>query len=379
MIKANINNIYSFLPPGVDQFGFQIVRNTEYAKYLAEIVGAEYSGMISTNTRLPSDSYLFSFCPVTVEQYDQLQIDPTRLWGGMVKFSFPLKGIIHPLVKDTQSVPANFPREFSEKLYEQHLSVPGITCFSKKDIRRAYFDLSKDGFIVRLKDSHGSGTVKQYRLENLARLEEILFGYQDGYIERSGMLVELNIVDPEGSALPDSYSIGVLEILGNVYSYIGHQKIVDSGLFGYLGTRLSLYNGGFKEEISSHGLYQIIEKKANSMIQLITEYKPFRVGSRLNADLIYGVFEREDLQETISQKPEMYFTEISTYPGGATAGELVAVRYLNENPNKRSITIDSLTDHAYTGLYDRDYVKIFCDTVDPILGHTRVGAVIVDE
>lgn len=256
-------------------------RNGLVAKYIAEYLGIPYSGEMGI-----VENNVYYVPPVTQERGSLVAsvVKNSEDFYGLIvdDYNHVGKSILHMSV--TQRVPNFYSFDFAKSV--ENLVIPGISIFSRDDLRKGYLALRRFGkFDARLKlsdksDGHGQFLIKTP--EDLMRCSKEI---DDEYIKNKGFILEANLEEAK------TISIGFAILGRNMFSFMAIQKndiAPEDGRNRYVGANVRVVKGEIDNllNISEND----IEKEAVEVGRSFYErYKSFNpIASRLSFDFLYG-------------------------------------------------------------------------------------------
>lgn len=340
-------DVITYIPDGETKDEFALQRNNELARLFAELTGRTLLINGELSTVLPEGAVLFPHASITLEEAARLGVTSERqIFGAASEKLHSLKSIFHAPIPEYECLPDNFPFEFQRSAQLAGLVLPGFSCFTRGDVLRGFDLLDESGFTVRVKDPQGSFGMKQYIVKDRYELDEVLGGFDDAKLRQFGIVLEANLVHPETeSTEPESYSAGWIIIDGQQYSYVGVQRIGDNPNVEhrYLGTKLYMVRGGVQNLIGRLDS-PILDDVVGQLVGVADSIRmlPNLICSRYNFDFLRGRVQMKN--GVLISKPVMAVTDQSFRVGGASIGELLGKRVLDENP-ERELVIASANIH----------------------------------
>ncbi|MBZ8140013.1 biotin carboxylase [Rubrivivax gelatinosus] len=304
-------------PPGHDHQS-----KARVAAGLAELLGYDYVGDYAALGPTHRPVYLVPRDTLTQAEALRLGVrGPADLFGGVVPQPFvATKLITHPASGDAPP-PAGWSAAFCHAVRDAVL--PGCSCFSAADLRRAATRLLHRG-AVRLKDPGGVGGLGQWVVHDGAELERVLAELDPRAIERHGLVAEANLRDVS------TMSVGQVRVGEWLASYYGSQRLTRNrdGQEVYGGSDLVVVRGGF-DALLQHELPSAVRlgiEQALSYHHAAIEFFPGLHASRANYDVAQGLDESGRWRSGVLEQ--------SWRIGGASGAELVALQALRDDPRR---------------------------------------------
>ena len=225
---------------GDDPASHEAMTRAAMSRKIAKLKGYEFVEKYDPAMRGESHVYFVPDDTLTVAHARNLGIvSEDDLFGGVVPFPFvATKTITHPLVDADAYVPAGWSHRVSQRM--QDVALPGYAAFSIADARRAGARMLERG-AVRVKPARGIGGNGQFKVSDLAALEEVLERMDPTELAQFGLVIEQNLEDVT------TYSVGSVHVSGQTVTYCGTQRLTTNshGAEVYGGSDLLVARGNF--------------------------------------------------------------------------------------------------------------------------------------
>jgi hypothetical protein len=333
--RSSANTCLSEAPAGsrsvvtwnVDPQGFcsehERATRAHFAQRLAALMGCSFAG--AYDERQPYGCVPYFVPSDTVVDPAQARamgiVDMDDLFGGVVPYAFvATKAITHPLPGIDALRPVGWSTRLASEIGDTVL--PGFSCFSGEEARRAGRALLADG-VVRIKPVSATGGRGQVVVRSADALDRCIDAMDEAGIATRGLVLEANLEDPR------TRSVGQLRVTHSVVSYCGEQRMTrdNAGQEVYGGSDLTLVRGDFDALIDSvepsPSLRRAIEQ-ARRYHRAITDCYCGFFASRVNYDVAQGVDGQGRWHSGVLEQ--------SWRVGGATGAEIAALEVFRRNP-----------------------------------------------
>jgi hypothetical protein len=312
----------------VDPQGFcsehECATRAHFAQRLAALMGYAFAGAYDEQLPygcapyfVPSDTVVD---PAQARAMGITGVDD--LFGGVVPHAFvATKAITHPLPGIDALRPVGWSTRLAAEIGDAVL--PGFSCFSGEEARKAGRALLADGF-VRVKPVSATGGRGQVVVRSADALDQCIDAMDEAGIAPGGLVLEANLEDPR------TRSVGQLKVAHSVVSYCGEQRMTrdNAGQEVYGGSDLTLVRGDFDALIDSVApsppLRRAIEQ-ARRYHRAVTDCYGGFFASRVNYDVAQGVDGRGRWHSGVLEQ--------SWRVGGATGAEIAALEVFRRNPD----------------------------------------------
>jgi hypothetical protein len=316
----------------VDPRGFcsehERVTRTHFARRLADLMGCSFAGAYDARHPYRGAPYFVPSDTVTdPAQARAMGIAGVNdLFGGVVPHAFvATKAISHPLPDAHASRPAGWSVRFASEIGDAAL--PGFSCFSVEEARRAGRALLADGS-VRVKPVIATGGRGQFVVASIDALDRCIDAMDEAAIAAHGLVLETNLEDPR------TRSVGQLTVAHMMVSYCGEQRTIrdNTGAEVYGGSDLTLVRGDFDALIAgvapSPPLRRAIEQARRYHRAVADCYCGF-FASRVNYDVAQGADGRGRWRSGVLEQ--------SWRVGGATGAEIAALEAFQDDPARQRV------------------------------------------
>lgn len=321
--QGNTPSTVVVYPCRTDVCRHEIATQDALAKRIADVRGDDYGGMF--NPALQYDRPLY-FVPndtlVRTAVSGGLQIDgEDDLFGGVVPHAFvATKTITHPLPSSASRSPEGWSEDFCRRVHD--VVLPGYSAFSRRDALKAGKQLLERG-PVRMKKPSGIGGMGQSVVPDILRLEEELERLDAKEMERIGLVLERNLMEPE------TRSVGQVRVGNFLATYCGTQRLTldNRGTEVYGGSDLIVVRGGFDELLQlplGQHVHVAIAQARTYHAAAIACY-PGMFASRCNYDIAQGVDEEGRWYSGVLEQ--------SWRIGGASGAEIAALEAFRDDPS----------------------------------------------
>jgi len=280
--------------------------------------------------------------------------DRSDILGGVVPaFFIGTKGITHGLVDDDAERPPEWSFDMVRLIGDAAL--PGYTAFSHADAARAGRALLARG-AVRIKDVCGKAGLGQLVVRDAAELDAALASEDADELARCGIVLEENLRDVV------TYSVGVVELGGNMISYWGSQNLTTDhqGREVYGGSDLTVVRGDFaalaKLDMPDN-LAQAVRCAAIFDEAAHAAY-PDIILTRRNYDVIEGT--------DASGARRIGVLEQSWRVGGASGAEIAAFEAFQAEPQLTQVRCSTV--EVYDIITPPAGATVYYQGVDPVAG-----------
>ncbi len=280
--------------------------------------------------------------------------DRSDILGGVVPaFFIGTKGITHGLVDDDADCPPEWSFDMARLMGDAAL--PGYTAFSHADAGKAGRLLLAKG-PVRIKDVCGKAGLGQVVVRDAAELDAALALEDATDLAHCGIVLEENLTDVV------TYSVGVVELAGEIISYWGSQNLTTDhkGREVYGGSDLFVVRGGFaalaKLDLPQH-LARAVRCAAIFDQAAHTAY-PGLILTRRNYDVIEGI--------DAAGNRRIGVLEQSWRVGGASGAEIAALEAFHAEPDTMQVRCSTV--EVYDLVTPPVGATLYYQGVDPVVG-----------
>lgn len=344
----------------------ELATHRRLARSLAELLGCRYDGDFEPRAGDRSPCY---FVPNdTIVGIGLARRYGIRgegdLFGGVVPFPFVAsKAITHALVGPDAAAPRGWNERFAERV--RHVVLPGHTAFARADARIAARRLLREG-PVRIKPASGVGGAGQSLASNEREFEERMASIGDEAIERSGVVIERNLVEAT------TYSIGLLSLGALRVGYFGTQCTTRNrhGSEVYGGSTITAMRGGLaavERAVCDEPSVRRAVAMARAYHEAALACFPGLLASRCNYDVVEG--------RDADGRPVSGVLEQSWRIGGASGAEVLALQALCREPSVASVCASTIEVHGAGVAVPEGATVLFRgvdDTLGPITKYARV-------
>lgn len=252
------------------------------------------------------------------------------LFGGVVSHPFlATKIITHPLVDADASRPTGWCTRFAAEI--SAATLPGFSCFSREEARKAGRKLLQSGAAVRVKPSGATGGRGQVVARDVHALDRCLDAMDRAALAVHGVVLEENLERPM------TFSVGQVTVAQMLVSYYGRQRLTrdNVGEEVYGGSDLNVVRGGFEALLAADlapRLRHAIEQARRYHGAVIDCYPDF-FASRVNYDVAQGIGSRSAWRSGVLEQ--------SWRAGGATGAELRALESFRRHPERARVRTSS--------------------------------------
>ncbi|WP_416460690.1 DUF3182 family protein [Rubrivivax gelatinosus] len=321
---------------------------------LAALLGWDYVGELRELDRGEAPVYLVPRETLTLAEARRLGVHgPTQVFGGVVPQAFVATKTITHCAAPHATVPLGWSSAFGRAV--QQAVLPGRSCFSVADARRAALRLLRRGG-VRLKDPGGVGGLGQWVLHDAGELDRVLASMDPQAVARHGLVVEINLHDVT------TMSVGQVCVGAWQASYYGTQRLTRNrdGQEVYGGSDLVVVRGGFdtllRRELPSAVRLGI--EQALAYHRAAEACFPGFFASRANYDVAQGLDDAGRWRSGVLEQ--------SWRIGGASGAELAALQAFQADPALR--LVHASTHEVHGGAEVPSGALVLYDGVDAELG-----------
>lgn len=303
---------------------------------LAALLGWDYAGELRDLDRDDVPLYLVPRDTLTLAEARRLGVrGPTQMFGGVVPQAFVATKTITHAAPPQSPLPLGWSPAFGRAV--QQAVLPGCSCFSIADARRAALRLLRRGG-VRLKDPGGVGGLGQWVPQDGTELDRVLDSLDAQAVARHGLVVEANLHDVT------TMSVGQVCVGPWQASYYGTQRLTRNrdGQEVYGGSDLVVVRGGFdtllRRELPSAVRLGI--EQALAYHRAAETCFPGFFASRANYDVAQGLDDAGRWRSGVLEQ--------SWRIGGASGAELAALQAFQADPALRLVHASTHEVHGGT-------------------------------
>ena len=331
--------VVTFTPSGIPEpYNTYISeRNANVGGHLAKIQGIEFTGEYTDSQLDTKHKYYVPAKTLQSEIAEELGIRTSQdLYGGVVEHHiFATKAILHPTLYPNSPKPNVYPANFTTRIVEMGLVLPGYTTFdpSFNEAQEIFNRLQQQGFNVRLKEPDQSDGDGQLRVADQSDLAKTIARYHPEYVVCKGIVLEANMEEAT------TVSVGQTTIAGRDYSHIAFQKdIRDKGRTMYGGAVMRIFRKGLDHLAQNHFQESHIAIAVQQSYQMYEAYGDLDPKlSRASFDILQGYDARGNFSSGV--------TDQTFRLGGSSPAEVLAIEYLNTNPNADFIDAEVTLDY----------------------------------
>lgn len=306
-----------------DVCSHEIKTQDNLTERIAAVRGDEYAG--SYDPAYPYDRPLY-FVPndtlVQAELDGALKIAGLDdLFGGVVPYAFvATKTITHALPPSATRFPEGWSEEFGRRVHD--VVLPGYSAFSRSDALTAGRILLERA-PVRVKKPDGIGGLGQSVVSHIGQLEAELERLDAKKLERIGLVLERNLIQPE------TRSVGQVRVGKFLITYCGTQRLTTDNRGGevYGGSDLIIVRGDFDDllQLPLGQQVHVAISQARTYHAGAMACFPGMFASRCNYDIAQGVDEEGRWYSGVLEQ--------SWRIGGASGAEVAALEAFRNDPS----------------------------------------------
>lgn len=306
-----------------DLCSHEIATQANLAERIAAVRGNSYGG--NYDPACPYDRPLY-FVPndtlIRPEMDGMLEIGGVEdLFGGVVPYAFAAtKTITHALPPSATRFPEGWSEEFGRRVHD--VVLPGYSVFSRRDALAAGRILLARG-PIRVKKPSGIGGLGQSMVSRIEQLEDELERLDAKEMERIGLVLERNLVQPE------TRSVGQVRVGEFLITYCGTQRLTanNRGSEVYGGSDLIIVRGDFDDLLQLPLGQQVHVAISQARTYHAAAMACFRgmFASRCNYDIAQGVDEDGRWYSGVLEQ--------SWRIGGASGAEIAALEAFRDDPS----------------------------------------------
>ncbi|MFO2464509.1 DUF3182 family protein [Pseudomonas sp. 15FMM2] len=306
--------------------------NIKLARWLAQILGLEYSGSYNPQLHANPDVYLVP-TQTLVGPAQALSLGvkgPEDLWGGYVDHDFICtKAISHGLGSLDAIAPEGWSSEFSEKV--RAVVLDGVSVFAWEDARDAAEQMLYGG-PIRLKPVHACAGRGQEVIRSLDEFDGVLARPDAARLFGAGVVLEQDLREVV------THSVGQSFIGGHVLSYCGKQFLTEDGQGEtvYGGSELLVVQGYYENLLALElpDDVRLAITQAQVFDNAADEAYPGFYASRRNYDIAQGLDNKGH--------PRSGVLEQSWRIGGASSAEIAALQSFIDSPGQTAVYASSV-------------------------------------
>lgn len=304
------------------------------AETIARLLSCNFEGKYCAGRPFAGTTFYVPDDSLLPEEASALGIQhPEEFYGGIVPFPFvKTKVISHGLLDSNSAHPVGWSFDFSDRV--RGVVLRGYTAFSHEDARRATARLLAHG-PVRIKSPLGASGKGQKVVRSLPELDDLKESWDANDLKEYGLVLEEDIHNKR------TLSVGLVNLRDMTVSYCGMQRMTkdNNGHSIYGGSTLLCVRGAWDalENLPLTRNLRLAVRQAKIYDQAMEEYQGF-IASRRNYDVGQGDDDRGNWKSGVF--------ESSWRVGGATAAELLAIKFFLEDPNLMTIRVSHREEYG---------------------------------
>jgi len=321
-------------------------RNSNVARHIAKHLGISFDDTLTDYRTV--QSYIVPSKTIQLNEAHRMGICTVDdFYGGAVRDLLHVsKTVLHNRVGRATDGPAAYSPSFAATVSD--IVLPGFAFFTIKEGYAAFNELSRRGYLARLKRSDESGGAGQNVVLGEKHMTSLLKQIDQIELRRKGLVLETNLNACR------TVSAGIFFVDGQVYSQLACQKDIQRGdrtIYG--GAVMKICRGGFENLFRFGSCGENVElaiRQARSMHEAMGYFDPLL--SRASYDVLQG--------ETSNGEFLSGVTDITCRLGGSSPAEVLALDYFRRKPGAMFVDADVTLDYNPVGVPGQDDV-VFLD------------------
>jgi hypothetical protein len=341
LVQPSKKSGVALLATGKHSAEHELCAHKHLAKKIAQLLGlAFYDTAVSGAAAPPNNLYLVPDDTLVTRIHSQpFGIHSIHdFFGGMVAQPvLATKAITHPLFKNGDQSPTDWPILFSQKVSDAVLK--GYTVFTLNDVQRAGSQLLLDG-PVRVKSVRACAGRGQHLVTNGAELTALIATLDETEVAAWGLVLEENL------QCVSTYSVGQVNLGELTISYVGTQSTTraNDGDTVYGGSKLLLVRGDYDDLLTLNlpTNTQLAIAQARTYEEAAFAHIPGFIASRRNYDVAQGINDQGKLCSGVLEQ--------SWRIGGASGAEVYALEAFARDPSLSVIQASTCEIYGATEL-----------------------------